>query len=96
MRVIVSYDVSTIDSAGRSRLRRVAKVCKSYGVRVQYSIFECSVTDRELVTLKSRLLALIEPGDDSLRFYFVSEDDAHKTEHYGVRQPIDPDGPLIV
>jgi CRISPR-associated protein Cas2 len=96
MRVIVSYDVATTDSAGRSRLRRVAKACKSYGIRVQYSIFECSVTDRELVKLKSSLLALIKPDDDSLRFYFVSEDDAHKTEHYGVRRPIDPDGPLIV
>jgi hypothetical protein len=42
------------------------------------------------------LLALIKLDDDSLRLYFVSEDDAYKTEHYGVRRPIDPDGPLIV
>jgi CRISPR-associated protein Cas2 len=96
MRVIVSYDVATTDSAGRSRLRRVAKACKSYGVRVQYSIFECSVTEREIVILRANLLSLIKVEDDSLRFYFISEDDAQKTEHHGVRQPIDPDGPLIV
>lgn len=96
MRVIVSYDVATASTAGRGRLRRVAKACKSYGVRVQYSIFECSVTERELVVLKARLLALVRLDEDSLRFYFVSEDDAHKTEHHGVRRPVDPDGPLIV
>ena len=96
MRMIVSYDVATTTREGRGRLRRVAKMCKSYGVRVQYSIFECSVTDRELVSLKSSLLKLIELDEDSLRFYFVSEDDAHKTEHHGVRCPIDPDGTLIV
>jgi CRISPR-associated protein Cas2 len=94
--MIVSYDVATTDSAGRSRLRQVARICKSYGIRVQYSIFECSVTDRELVILKARLLAIVRLDEDSLRFYFVSEDDAHKTEHHGVRRPIDPDGPLIV
>lgn len=96
MRVIVSYDVATTSREGRSRLRRVAKVCKSYGVRVQYSVFECSVTDREIIILKAGLLKLIELDEDSLRLYFVSEDDANKTEHHGVRRPLDPDGPLIV
>ena len=43
MMVVVSYDVSTIEPAGRRRLARVAKVCKNNGQRVQYSVFECSV-----------------------------------------------------
>ena len=96
MRVIVSYDVATSTSGGRKRLRRVANICKSYGVRVQYSIFECSVTDRELAVLRARLLDSVTADEDSLRLYFVSEDDARKTEHHGVRRPLDADGPLIV
>jgi CRISPR-associated protein Cas2 len=96
VRVIVSYDVATSTPAGRGRLRRVAQTCKSYGVRVQYSIFECSVSDRELVLLQTRLLDQINVDEDSLRLYFVSEDDARKTEHHGVRRPLDPDGTLIV
>ena len=43
MLVLVSYDVKTLDAAGRRRLRRVAKVCQDYGQRVQHSVFECLV-----------------------------------------------------
>jgi CRISPR-associated protein Cas2 len=96
MRLIVSYDVSTLTSAGRKRLRKVAKACKNYGVRVQYSVFECSVTEAEVVKLRAALLDTIDLDEDSLRVYYVSEDDARKTEHHGVRAPLDVDGPLIV
>ncbi len=43
MLVVVSYDVSTVDEGGTRRLARVAKTCKTYGERVQFSVFECSV-----------------------------------------------------
>lgn len=49
MFVIVSYDVSTEDPNGQRRLRRVAKVCKDYGQRVQYSVFECIVDPAQYV-----------------------------------------------
>jgi CRISPR-associated protein Cas2 len=96
MHVIVSYDVETVTKEGRSRLRRVAKVCKSFGVRVQLSVFECSIRAQELVELRAQLLRVIDTGKDSLRVWFLSEDDTRKTEHHGIREPIDPDGPLIV
>ena len=96
MKVIVSYDVSTLSKEGRRRLRRAARICKDYGVRVQYSVFECSVTDTEWVKLRAGLLNLIDETEDSLRLYRLSEDDAQKTEHFGVRVPMDPDGPLVV
>ena len=38
MWLIVTYDVNTEDKTGQKRLRRVAKVCKSYGQRVQKSV----------------------------------------------------------
>ncbi len=43
MLVLVSYDVSTMDPGGPRRLHQVAKACKNYGQRVQYSVFECIV-----------------------------------------------------
>ncbi len=95
MRVVVSYDVETTTKDGRRRLRRVAKACKGYGVRAQYSVFECSVGSVELVSLRAALLKIIDPAHDSLRIWHVSEDDARKTEHYGVREPLDVDGPLL-
>ena len=41
MLVIITYDVNTQNSAGKKRLRNVAKVCVNYGQRVQNSVFEC-------------------------------------------------------
>jgi CRISPR-associated protein Cas2 len=96
MKTIVSYDVSTTDPGGPGRLRKVARACKSYGVRVQYSVFECSVTEKEWMLLRKKLLEIIDCSLDSVRVYFLGDDDARKTEHHGVRKPLDPDGPLVV
>lgn len=95
MKVIVSYDVATTTPEGRARWRKVCRACKSFGVRVQLSVFECSLGDREWVLLRKRLLEVFKESEDSLRIYKLCEEDAAKTEHHGVREPIDPDGPLI-
>jgi CRISPR-associated protein Cas2 len=96
MRVLVSYDVNTTDAPGRRRLRRVARACQDYGARVQWSVFECSVGDKELVLLRTRLLGIIDVTEDSLRIYRLGDDDAARTEHHGVRKPLDLDGPLVL
>ena len=41
MMVLITHDVSTVDAAGRKRLRSIAKECVNYGQRVQNSVFEC-------------------------------------------------------
>lgn len=94
--VIVTYDVSTETAVGRRRLRRVAKVCESYGQRVQKSVFECVVGDRELIQLRSKLVGEIDAKEDSLRLYFVNEGDRERIEEYGARRRWDYEGPLIV
>lgn len=43
MLVLVTYDVATNDRKGAARLRRVAKACRDFGQRVQYSVFEIEV-----------------------------------------------------
>lgn len=96
MHLIVSYDVETTTKEGRRRLRKVAKVCKGYGVRVQFSVFECSVGPTQVLLLRSALLHVIDSERDSLRIWYLSEDDSQKTEHHGVREPLDPDGALVV
>lgn len=96
MIVIACYDVSTVNKEGQRRLRKVAEACKDYGVRVQYSVFEFRIEEREWVALKGRLLEIVKPATDSLRFYFLCEECARKTQHYGQREPVDPTGPLVV
>ena len=48
--VLITYDVNTENEAGKSRLRKVAKQCVNYGVRVQNSVFECIVDGAERKT----------------------------------------------
>jgi CRISPR-associated protein Cas2 len=96
MMVLVTYDVSTETQAGRRRLRRVARLCRNYGQRVQFSVFECSVDPAQFTKLKASLLEEIDPAVDSLRFYFLGSNWRSRVEHAGAKPSIDPDGPLIV
>lgn len=94
MLVLVTYDVATLDKPGRRRLRRVARACEDYGQRVQNSVFECRLGDKEWVRLRARLLKEISEEEDSLRFYFLDSDIT--VEHYGTKKPVDLDEPLVL
>jgi CRISPR-associated protein Cas2 len=96
MLILVTYDVSTVEKAGLRRLRRVARACEDYGVRVQKSVFECQVGQTEWVQLKDRLLREMKSDQDSLRFYYLDETAKQKIEHHGVDKPIDLAEPLIL
>ncbi|HLP10216.1 MAG TPA: CRISPR-associated endonuclease Cas2 [Opitutaceae bacterium] len=88
MFLVVTYDVSTRDEhAGARRLRRVAKACVSYGTRVQKSVFEMQLGQKEWVELRARLLQEIKPDEDSLRVYFIDQTSRSRIEHHGVSKP---------
>lgn len=94
MFVLITYDVSTVSSAGARRLRRVAQTCKDFGQRVQNSVFECRVDAKSWVLLRERLLREIKEEEDSLRFYFLEADVV--TEHHGTKGSIDFEAPLVL
>jgi CRISPR-associated protein Cas2 len=95
MLVLVTYDVNTETSAGRKRLRHVAKACENFGQRVQLSVFECLVDPAQWTALHHRLVATIDQEKDSLRFYFLGANWKHRMEHVGAKPGYDPEGPLI-
>jgi CRISPR-associated protein Cas2 len=96
MMVLVTYDVSLTQPGGARRLRRVAKACKDYGQRVQFSVFEIEVDPSQWTTLKSRLEELIDPKQDSLRYYYIGANWQRRVEHVGAKAVADLNGPLIV
>ncbi len=96
MLVLITYDVSTADAAGRARLRKVAKACLNYGVRVQNSVFECVLDAATERLLRHRLAGLIDPERDSLRFYRLGNNYQEKVEHVGAKPAIDVTAPLIM
>ena len=90
MLMLVSYDVNTEDAAGRRRLRRIAKVCEDWGIRVQNSVFECSVDWAQWLALKAKLEEICDPDVDSLRYYNLGNNYQGKVVHYGAKPTVDP------
>lgn len=81
MFVVVSYDV--VDDRRRTK---VHKTLKNFGVRVQYSVFECQLDSDDLKRLQKRLRPLIDLKEDSVRFYLLCEVCLPKAQVLGVGQ----------
>lgn len=96
MELLVAYDVSTETPQGRRRLRRVAQTCQAFGQRVQKSVFECSVNAVQREQLLNRLLHEIEPAEDSLRVYRLSEPRELNLLVYGTEPEFDLREPLVL
>lgn len=96
MNILVCYDVNTLTPAGRKRLRRVARCCKDYGQRVQFSVFECTVSDARLEKLRQRLLKEFDPEEDSLRIYFLGPKREEVVEAHGRDHYVDFTAPLVI
>lgn len=95
MLVIITYDVQTSSPGGAKRLRHVAKKCEQYGVRVQYSVFECIVDSAELRQLEIDLEKIIDREKDSIRIYRLGRNYKNKVTHIGAKEAIRVDEPLI-
>ena len=96
MLVLVTYDISTESSFGQKRLRKVAKLCQNYGIRVQNSVFECQIDSAELVKLRHSLELVIDKEYDSLRFYNLGNNYKNKVIHIGTKSSFDMNEPLIL
>lgn len=96
MLVLITYDVNTESSAGKARLRKVAKQCENYGRRVQNSVFECILDQAQCVMLKAILRDIINEEIDSLRFYYLGNKYQTKVEHIGIDRGIAVDQTLIL
>jgi CRISPR-associated protein Cas2 len=95
MMLVVTYDVDTTTAAGAKRLRRVAKICECYGMRVQNSVFEVLVDSAQLVKLKADLASAMDVESDSVRFYRLGNSYQRKVETMGKTPLVQAGGELI-
>lgn len=96
MLVLVTYDVVTKTAAGQKRLRKVAKTCENYGLRVQNSVFECVVDATQFKQLQLALQAIIGEEEDSLRFYQLGNNYKSKVLHVGAKETFNVEDTLIL
>lgn len=96
MLVVVTYDVDTVSASGARRLRKVAKICERYGMRVQNSVFEVLLDAAQMVCLKHELEKAIDAQADSVRFYRLGNSYEGRIETMGREPPIEAGKPLIL
>jgi len=66
MLTLIAYDI-----ADPKRLHRVAKVCEDWGMRVQYSVFECRLETTHFDQFWQELNLVINPQLDRLVAYKI-------------------------
>ncbi len=63
---LVAYDIRS-----PKRLRKVANTCLNYGIRVEYSVFECDLAQHTFVKLWADLLKEIDEDEDTILVYKI-------------------------
>ncbi|MFH0988543.1 MAG: CRISPR-associated endonuclease Cas2 [bacterium] len=74
---VVAYDI-----VSDRRRTKVAKILEDFGTRVQYSVFECNLTDAERKRLQKKLARYVETGD-SIRYYMLCASCKEKVDIVG-------------
>jgi CRISPR-associated protein Cas2 len=87
MFIVVAYDISDDDL--RERLR---KLLRRYGDSVQYSVFECVLTESQFREMRERVARLLEGSEESgVRYYGICEGCRKETRTVGrAKTTIDP------
>lgn len=75
--------VIAYDTPSHRRRRKFAQLLEGYGLRVQWSVFECELRSEQLQRLRQRLERLVVKEEDSVRFWPVPERSSQQVIHLG-------------
>ncbi len=73
--VVVAYDIQDDD-----KRNSISKQLEVFGRRVNYSVFECMLTETQLKTLKQKIDKKINPVADRVMYYSLCLDCFNKIE----------------
>ncbi|HIK13503.1 MAG TPA: CRISPR-associated endonuclease Cas2 [Oscillatoriaceae cyanobacterium M33_DOE_052] len=88
---LICYDI--VDDRRR---QRVAKLLETCAVRVQKSVFEAVLDEKQYEQLHNRLLKLLNKREDQLRFYPLSAHSREKVNILGIQPQFTVDDPAII
>lgn len=63
---LIAYDIGN-----PHRLRRVARICEDYGIRMEKSVFECDLEDAQAAQFWSRLSEAVNEDEDRVFDYRI-------------------------
>jgi CRISPR-associated protein Cas2 len=81
-KLLVVYDI-----ADDKRRRDLFKLMKSYGIRTQYSFFECLLSETQEVRMKFQVLNIINPSEDKVGFVHLCDRCFDRIKRFGYREP---------
>jgi len=79
---VVAYDIPS-----DKRRTKVHKILSGFGEWTQYSLFELFLNEKEHILLASKLQAVLDPQEDSVRFYPLCASCAKQVETIGSAPP---------
>ena len=95
MDVLIVYDIDTKTAKGRRRWRVICQLCKDCGQRVQFSVFECRLTQAQFEDIEAKAVGNMDAEKDSLRFYVLRGGREAALRAYGIDRYRDFDEPLV-
>ena len=81
---VIAYDIP--DDKRRTKIH---KVLLGFGKWTQYSLFECFLSRKDLILLRSKLAEHLVAKEDSVRFYPLCANCVSKVETVGGPPPAD-------
>jgi CRISPR-associated protein Cas2 len=92
MLFVISYDITN-----DRRCTKIARTLEGFGQRVQYSVFECDLTDRQYEVLRRKLLKRLAAQEgDSLRVYRLCKTCVQGIALYGAGPPVEQSVDVLV
>lgn len=78
MQIVLVYDIP--DDKRRAQMR---KTLLRFGTPVQYSVFECDLSPRDLARMERAVRVLMQPHEDNVRYYRLCRSCAQGAEMFG-------------
>ena len=75
---LICYDI-----ANNKRRRKLVKILEEYGIRLQYSIFRCELSNDKIKFVAKKLVGVIKKRDDSLMIIPINNDILKRSLFYG-------------
>ena len=91
MFVVICYDISD-----DRRRYRIEKAISNHAYRVQESVFEAHVAEKDFVELRRRVVKLMDPSLDNVRYYYLCKTCISAVDADGVGLPPDEDEDVTV
>ena len=91
-RYLVAYDIRD-----DRRLHSIAGCMEGYGMRIQYSVFVCDLSDREKVIMRGDIEGLMKASEDSVMLVDLGQaGDSSRFVFLGRHEKLPTSSPVII